>query len=327
MPFSTIFFLLGTDFKVELEATNLALQNRLDIIDRKSHLSESTLKKLTRERDMAVSQLGVAYLESQDSKNENEKLRRENAELRTQLLKFTSVEQRSRDDTSRSEQTAATEEGDADDSQIHTQRSSNVSRNTKDLTPSRSTRSRSKPMRDEDTRNKVSNQVDKEISRLEKERAEEALFSIDFPRSARASRQEKSGRADSRKQSNTGKQRVKRVVVEEVDVTDPADTATEEVTRQTRKSSQEEQDFTLLSFVDVSSTATIPYSLLARFLPLNFYRNVKSPNCAKRWKRSDWHASNGWRILKTTTPRRKPGMKHRTLPVKMVRSLCRASRR
>lgn len=215
---------------------------------------------------MAVSQLGVAYLESQDSKNENEKLRRENAELRTQLARFTTVTQRSRDNTGRSEQTAATEEGDADDSQVHTQRSSNVSRNTKDLT-SRSTRSRSKPTRDEDTRSKVSNQVDKEISRLEKERAEEALFSIDFPRFARASRQEKSERADSRKQSNTGKHRVKRVVVEKFDVTDPVDTATEEVTRQTRKSSQGEQDLTLLSFIDVSPAVTTLYPLVARFLP------------------------------------------------------------
>lgn len=243
-----------------LEAANVALQNRLDIIDRKAQISEATLNKLTRERDMAVSQLGVAYLESQDSKNENEKLKRENAELKSQLARFTSYTQKSRDDTGRSEQTAATDEVDEDDSQTHTQRSANMSRSTKDLT-AKSTRSRSKPTREEDTRTKVSTQVDKEISRLEKERADEALFSIDIPQSTRPSKQDKSEtrkaeRPSSKKQSNTGKQRVKRVVVEEVDVTDPVESTAEDVTRHTRRSSQGEQDLTLLSFVDVSSIVT-----------------------------------------------------------------------
>lgn len=209
---------------------------------------------------MAVSQLGVAYLESQDSKNENEKLKRENAELKSQLARFTSYTQKSRDDTGRSEQTAATDEVDEDDSQTQTQRSANLSRSTKDLT-SKSTRSRSKPAREEETRAKVSTQVDKEISRLEKERADEALFSIDIPQSTRPSKHDKSEtrkaeRTSSKKQSNTGKQRVKRVVVEEVDVTDPVESTTEDVTRHTRKSSQGEQDLTLLSFVDVSSIPT-----------------------------------------------------------------------
>lgn len=212
---------------------------------------------------MAVSQLGVAYLESQDSKNENEKLRRENAELRMHLSKFTTV--KSREDTARSEQTAATDEGDVDDSQSYTQRSSNVSRNTKDVM-SKNARARSKPVRDEDTRSKVSNQVDKEISRLEKERAEEALFSIDFPHSGRVSRHDKSeGRTGSRKVSNSGKQRVKRVVVEEVDVTDPADTVTEEATRQTR-----DHDLSLLSFVDVSFLPTIIILLVSSSLTVFF---------------------------------------------------------
>lgn len=212
---------------------------------------------------MAVSQLGVAYLESQDSKNENEKLRRENTELRTQLSKFTTVKSRE-DTTGRSEQTVATDDGDVDDSQVYTQRSSNVSRNTKDQMSKNARASRSKPVRDEDTRSKVSNQVDKEISRLERERAEEALFSIDFPQSGRVSKHD--GRSGSRKVSGNGKQRVKRVVVEEVDVTDPADTMTEEATRQTRRSSQGDQDLSLLSFVDVSFL--FPSLLIVRFVSL-----------------------------------------------------------
>ena len=233
----------------KLEATNLALQNRLDIIDREAQLSEATLNKLTRERDMAVSQLGVAYLEAQDFKNQNEKLRRENAELKSQLARSTNYTQRTREDTGRTEQTADTDEMD-DDTQTHTQRSADVSRNTRDLT-TRSVRSRSKPARDEDTRTKISTQVDKELSRLEKERAEEALFSLDVPRIRKQKSESRSADRADKKKSNTGK-RVKRVVVEEVDVTDPVETTTEEVTRHTKKSSQGEQDLTLLSFIDVS---------------------------------------------------------------------------
>lgn len=205
---------------------------------------------------MAVSQLGVAYLEAQDFKNENEKLKRENADLKAQLARFSGYTQRTCDDTGRTEQTAATDEVD-DDTQTHTQRSTDFSRNTKDLT-SRSTRSRSRPARDEDTRTKVSTQVDKEISRLEKERADEALFSIEVPRSRKQKSENRSAdRTDTKKKSNSGKQRVKRVVVEEVDVTDPVDTTTEEVTRHTRKSSQGEQDLTFLSFIDVSFHSVI----------------------------------------------------------------------
>lgn len=247
----------------KLEATNLALQNRLDIIDRKAQISESTLNKLTRERDMAVSQLGVAYLEAQDYKNQNDKLRRENAELKSQLARSTNYTQRTRDDTGRTEQTAPTDDVD-DDTQTNTQRSADISRNMRDLT-TRSTRSRSKPGRDEDTRSKISTQVDKEISRLEKERAEEALFSLDVPRTRKQKSESRSADRSDKKKSNTGK-RVKRVVVEEVDVTDPVETTTEEVTRHTRKSSQGEQDLTLLSFIDVSYTFFLVFPTIWLFL-------------------------------------------------------------
>ncbi|BCR83509.1 uncharacterized protein ACHE_10911A [Aspergillus chevalieri] len=242
----------------KLEATNLALQNRLDIIDRKAQISESTLNKLTHERDMAVSQLGVAYLEAQEFKNQNEKLRRENAELKSQLARSTNYTQGTRDDTGRTEQSVATDEID-DDTQTNTQRSADVSRNTRDLT-TRSTRSRLKPTRDEDTRSKISTQVDKEISRLEKERAEEALFSLDVPRTRKQKSESRSADRSDKKKPNTGK-RVKRVVVEEVDVTDPVETTTEEVTRHTRKLSQGEQDLTLLSFIDEREIAQLRKTL------------------------------------------------------------------
>jgi hypothetical protein len=241
---------------LELEASNLALQNQLDMAERKAQMSEAALKKLNRERDMAVSQLGIAYLESRDLKSENDSLRQENAELKAQLAKFASLASKTREDTGRSEATSATEAS-VETGQLDTQRSEDMSRATKDLT-SKSTRSK-RAGGLEDSRTKISKQVDKEISRLEKERAEEALFSIDLPRTrASSSRAERSqtrtqtGNTKAKKQPNTGKQRVKRVIVEEVDVTEPLDSATEDATGHTKKSSATEQDLTLLSFVDVS---------------------------------------------------------------------------
>ncbi|KAL4887971.1 hypothetical protein BDV59DRAFT_196861 [Aspergillus ambiguus] len=237
---------------------NLALQNQLDIYERKAHIQEAALKKLNRERDMAVSQLGVAYLETQDLKAENQDLRAEIAELKAQLTKLASLPSKNREDTLESEQSSATE-GSTQDSRTNTRRTGNTSRETRELTKKRS---RSKCGRREDSRAMVSNQVDREISRLEKERAEEELFSIDLPRSKGPStlRSEKPEPRSQTRKSNTGKQRVKRVVVEEVDVTEPVE-STAEATGNTRKSSGSEKDVTLLSFVDEHEIAQLRKTL------------------------------------------------------------------
>ncbi|RAH74129.1 uncharacterized protein BO66DRAFT_313639 [Aspergillus aculeatinus CBS 121060] len=249
----------------KLDAANLALQNKLDMIERKAEIQETALKRLNRERDMAVSQLGVSYLESQDLKNEVEALRQENAELKSQLVKFASGS-KDQDETYESEQSSATEISD-EDSQLDTQASRNFSRSTKDLT-SKSSRSRSKAGRQGQSNTKISTQVDKEIARLERERAEEALFSLDLSQSkekskSRAEKARSKARtsdATSKKQSNTGKQRVKRVIVEEIDVSEPVD-STGEVTNNTKKSSVVEQDLTLLSFVDEREIAQLRKTL------------------------------------------------------------------
>lgn len=234
----------------------MALQNKLDVVERKVEIQETALKRLNRERDMAVSQLGVAYLESQDLKNEIEDLRHENTELKSQLMKLAPFIAKKREETQQSEQTSASEAS-TEASQDNTH-SRNVSRGTKELT-SKSTRS--KTGRREDSKARVSTQVDNEISRLEKERADEALFTIDVPRSKEpSSSTSRSGQRSQTKKSNTGKQRVKRVVVEEVDVTEPVD-STVEATGNTRKSSGAEQDLTLLSFIDVSNHCKIMWSV------------------------------------------------------------------
>ncbi|KAL4913226.1 hypothetical protein BDW62DRAFT_193008, partial [Aspergillus aurantiobrunneus] len=241
----------------KLESTNLALQNKVDLLERKSDIQEAALKKLNKDRDMAVSQLGVAYLESQDLKSENESLRQEVTELKARLAQLAPEDTRTQD-TAQSEQSTASDAS-AEDSHIDTRRST-----TKDAT-AKSTRSKSKSGRKEDSKSKVSTQVDKEISRLERERADEALFSIEVPRvrESSASKKQKAARprtsSQNKKQPNTGK-RVKRVVVEEVEVTDPVDT-TAEATGHTRKSSAAEQDLTLLSFIDEREIAQLRKTL------------------------------------------------------------------
>lgn len=252
---SKSFFLASLAFEayhvLELESTNLALQNKVDLLERKTDIQEAALKKLNKERDMAVSQLGVAYLESQDLKSENEALQQEVTELKARFARLFPAGSRTQEETAQSEQSTASDAS-VEDSQLNTRRST-----TKDAT-AKSTRSKSKSSRKEDSKSRVSNQVDREISRLERERADDALFSIELPRvrESSGSKKQKDTRpressSQSRRQSSSGK-RVKRVVVEEVEVTDPVDT-TAEATGHTRKSSATEQDLTLLSFIDVSA--------------------------------------------------------------------------
>ncbi|KAL2870189.1 uncharacterized protein BJX67DRAFT_276893 [Aspergillus lucknowensis] len=239
----------------KLETTNLALQNKVDLLERKNDIQEAALKKLNKERDMAVSQLGVAYLESQDLKSENEHLRQEISELKVQFAKLFPLGSKGRDDTAESEQVTASD-GSVEDSQIDTRCST-----TKDTT-AKSSRSKSKSGRREESKSRVSSQVDREISRLEKERAEDALFSIELPRVRESSAKKDKplrSRTSSAQTKKPGK-RVKRVVVEEVEVTEPVD-STAEATGHTRRSSGTEQDLTLLSFIDEREIAQLRKTL------------------------------------------------------------------
>lgn len=213
----------------------------MDIADRKSQVQEAAVKRLNHERESAISQLGVAYLETRELKAENDQLREENANLRSQLAR---VVGKARDQKTR-ETDSSMSASDLDDSNAY---SADMSRSTRELT-SKSSRDKLKSKRQGDSRAKISTQVDKEISRLEKERAEEALFSIEMPTTKRtsASKSVKTGdpgSKGSRKQPNTSKQRVKRVVVEDI-------SSAVESTEQTKASSDVE-DLTLLSVIDVS---------------------------------------------------------------------------
>lgn len=78
--------------KTKLQASIKALQDRLNRSERKISVSEISVKRVTKERDELVTQIGVAYFNNEELKVENETLREgyaqareENENLREQL--------------------------------------------------------------------------------------------------------------------------------------------------------------------------------------------------------------------------------------------------
>ncbi|KAJ5473255.1 hypothetical protein N7475_002821 [Penicillium sp. IBT 31633x] len=276
----------------KLDAANLTLQNQLDIADRKAQVQESAIKRLNHDRESAISQLGAAYLETRELKVENEELRRENGDLKSQLNRYSSRKSREQD-TIESEASSAV--SDADDSQAYTERSGDMSRSTRDNT-SKSNRTNTRTKRHDESRTKVSTQVDKEISRLEKERADEALFSIEMPSSRHASISKRSKPSvprsdskDSRKQSGARKQRVKRVVVE--------DTTGLDMSEQSKVSS--EADVTLLSVIDEHEI-----SRLRKTLEEERLMRKRRSSAPKDTNTTETVNSTRQSILKTPAPRK-----------------------
>ncbi|KAJ5964309.1 uncharacterized protein N7479_004185 [Penicillium vulpinum] len=275
----------------KLDAANIALQNQLDIADRKAQVQESAIKRLNHERESAISQLGAAYLETRELKAENEELRQENADLKSQISRSSGHKAREQD-TAESEASSAVSD-DVDDSQLYTERSGDYSRSTRDTT-SKSNRSTTRARRQDDSRSKVSTQVDNEISRLEKERADEALFSIEMRKSTSKSSKSAVPRSSesktSRKQPNTSKQRVKRVVVEEV--TGP------EVSEQTKASS--ETELTLLSIIDEHEISRLRKTLEEE----RIMRKQRRSSAPKESNPAETINSTRQSILKTSAPRK-----------------------
>lgn len=274
----------------KLEAANLALQNQLDIADRQAQVQESALKRLNRDRESAINQLGAAYLEGRELKVENEALRVENAELKSHITRLSNHMSREQD-TIESEASL-----DADESQTYTEPSRDMSRSTKDLT-SKSARSHTKTKRQDDSRGKVSTQVDKELSRLEKERADDALFSIEVSSRRTSATKPKSSVSRSseskktRKQPNPSKQRVKRVVLE--DTTEP------EVSQPT-KTSSETGEVTLLSIIDENEISRLRRTLEEERL----MRKQRRSSIPKETNSTDTINPTRQSILKNPAPRK-----------------------
>jgi len=78
--------------KTKLQASVKALQDRLDRSERKTSVSDIAVKRVTKERDELVTQIGVAYFNNEELKTENEmfrdshsRLQAENEELKDDL--------------------------------------------------------------------------------------------------------------------------------------------------------------------------------------------------------------------------------------------------
>lgn len=71
-----------------LQTNMKSLQERLDMTTKKLSTAEISVRKLTRERDAAVAQLGVAFCASEDLKQENDALLKENEALKEDVARL-----------------------------------------------------------------------------------------------------------------------------------------------------------------------------------------------------------------------------------------------
>ena len=70
------------------ETTIITLQEQIDAAARKATVATNSIRTLTQERDSAVTQLGVAYMTTEQLKVDNEALRAENEALKEENLKL-----------------------------------------------------------------------------------------------------------------------------------------------------------------------------------------------------------------------------------------------
>ncbi|KLJ09082.1 hypothetical protein EMPG_15490 [Blastomyces silverae] len=246
--------------KSRLEAANSALQNRLDISTRKISSHETTLKHLTQERDSARTQLGVAYLNLQELKMENDALAQENDELMIQLESLTEYPEVT--DGMRRTQTR--------DSKI----------NRRDITardPTEATGThRTKPARDVnvDAQRQSSDKIHQDrtqpysakdtAARQQKQAEYDALFSLDLSHlTAQQPTKNTKTRANTaeRKLPNTSKQRTKKAVVEHLNDSELSEGEMGTETRGFRYRHGPTNDLTFLSFIDANEIAQLRKTL------------------------------------------------------------------
>lgn len=216
---------------------------------------------MTRERDAAISQLGVAYLSSQELKAENHSLREENEKLKRHLAKFLGGDSQNLkwhgEDTARSQETS---QSDGQTTTGHVEEATESEYATQQNRKQRSSTSK----RDK-SRTKISSQINEQLSKLNKQQEDDSLFSIDMPSLRPQSRNQSKNpmKSASEKKSNTGKQRAKKVVVEDIETSDDdSEGEVEAMTggTKTRSEADQDQDLTFLSFIDVSSWAFFSHS-------------------------------------------------------------------
>ncbi|EQL31692.1 hypothetical protein, variant [Blastomyces dermatitidis ATCC 26199] len=294
--------------KSRLEAANSALQNRLDISTRKISSHETTLKHLTHERDSARTQLGVAYLNLQELKMENEALAQENDELRIQLESLTEYSEVA--DGMRRTQTR--------DSKIN--RRDIAARDPTEATET----NRTKPARDVnvDAQRQSSDKINQDrtqpysakdsAARQQKQAEYDALFSLDLSHlTAQQPTKNTRTQADTaeRKLPNTGKQRTKKAVVEHLDDGELSAGEMRTETRGFRYRPGSANDLTFLSFIDANEIAQLRKTLeeerVARKTRLNrdFTEQSKISNLGLRPSGDFAHSAPLKSSLKNTASR------------------------
>ncbi|PGH04530.1 hypothetical protein AJ79_07056 [Helicocarpus griseus UAMH5409] len=244
--------------KSRLEAANLALQNRLDISARKISSQESTIKQMTQERDSARTQLGVAYLNLQELKLENDALAQENDELRIQLESETGIPQANGDGRHphgrKSTSTEATKRHRSRVLQEVEEPDTNGGVDAGTRNTDRTHRDRSQPPR-----------TSKEnTSKQHKEEDYDALFSLDLSHlTAQQSTRNTKPRANTteKKLPNTSKQRTRKAIVEYLDDSELSGGEMGTDTRGFRNRTGPTNDLTFLSFIDANEIAQLRKTL------------------------------------------------------------------
>ncbi|OJD22473.1 hypothetical protein ACJ73_06176 [Blastomyces percursus] len=248
--------------KSRLEAANSALQNRLDIFTRKISSHETTIKHLTQERDSARTQLGVAYLNLQELKMENDSLAQENDELKVQLESLTEYPEltdgmrrtQTRDSINRRDITAR---GPTEAIETHrTKPAGDVDIDAQRQNSDKIHQDRTQPI--------VAYRTKDTAARQHKQAEYDALFSLDLshlPTQQPTKNTKTRANTAERKLPNTSKQRTKKAVVEHLDDSELSEGEIGTETRGFRYRTGPKNDLTFLSFIDANEIAQLRKTL------------------------------------------------------------------
>ncbi|KMP06650.1 hypothetical protein CIRG_06331 [Coccidioides immitis RMSCC 2394] len=256
-----------------LETANMALQNRLDIANHKIAGHDGNMRRVMKERDTVMNKLGVAYLSCQELRSQNESLRRDNEELRSQLLLLTSMPNVDESNPDALSKAKAHKEETTSRSGSRRRRNSElldlefldegdlgVEEGPED--PCNGHRKHHRCCHTHDQT--LESTQDDALRSKQRQNHYEDLFSLDLSKRCRSKSRERrrgsrSQTGKEKKEPNTSKQRVKRAVME-----NDSDLSDAEITVESkypRTDGRNTQDLTFLSFIDRHEIALLRKTL------------------------------------------------------------------